>query len=259
MSASFSAYHARETAIPIETAHQGIDTRQTTVPLPLGADEPLRLRRRQGSNSSDMTMVETAVFDFTPPQHAVTSLSDYSSDFDNEPPETMQPQIKGAHFGLPYAQRYKLPHAPLHAAPATIGYKAAATVAAQHSLTRRAGRIQLSLRQTPKLGRAAIKVVDFFQMGKGAGNRPSAEPLAAFGEDHVKRYSQQRSECHRAAVERKSALPYPATTLQNADENPGSFDDCTASGAERSTGVHAILRTVTLQQHRPRLVNIGRS
>ncbi|KAJ2458936.1 hypothetical protein GGF42_001769 [Coemansia sp. RSA 2424] len=250
----------------IEMARRGVYARQTIVPLRPSETEPVRLHRRQGTSSSDDTLVEAAGMDFTPPQHTPIPSNDHWSDFDNAPPEATQLQTKGACFGLPYAQRYnprnwsenmarELPQASMHIAPATVSYKAAPC-----SPTRRAGRIQLSLPQAPKLGRVAIN----------ASNRPSAELPAAVGEDAVRRYSQQQPERHKAALEskpRQTQGQVPSTASPAANQHKplrefGRLQDRSSIGstgsAEHSSSVHAVLRTVGLQQHRPQLVSIVR-
>ncbi|KAJ2346092.1 hypothetical protein GGH92_003756 [Coemansia sp. RSA 2673] len=282
MSASPTSYRARGPGMLIEMARRGIYARRTIVPLLPSAAEPVLLHRRQRTNSSGNTLVEAADFDFTPPQHATASSSNYPGSFDNAPPEMTQHQIKGAFFGLPYAQRYNsrnrsettvhdLPLAFLHIAPATIGYKTA-----QCSPTRRAGRIQLSLRQTPKLGRAAIKVVDFFQArSRNASDRPDTEFPAAFGDDSVKRYSPRLSRWQMADEEHgcraKSEFRHtqaharPAVALQ--DDKPQDSSTRRArnstgstSSAKRSSRVFDILRIAAPPQlHRPQLVTIKRS
>ncbi|KAJ2756660.1 hypothetical protein GGI19_000690 [Coemansia pectinata] len=287
MSASPTSYRARGPGMLIEMARRGIYARQTIVPLPPSAAEPVILHRRQRTSSSDNTLVEAAGFDFTPPQHVTAS----SSDFDNAPPEMTHPHIKGAFFGLPYAQRYNSqnrsettvhdqPLASLHVAPATIGYKAA-----QCAPTRRAGRIQLSLRHTPKLGRAAIKVADFFQArGRNASDRHSTEPSTAFGNDSVKRYSQRLSGWQMAGEEHGCRLnpefrhtQVPARSvialqvaLEDLNERDDKLQDSSTrrarnsigstSSVKRSSRVLEILRIATPPQlHRPQLVTIKRS
>ncbi|KAJ2747203.1 hypothetical protein GGI20_000724 [Coemansia sp. BCRC 34301] len=251
MSASSPTHRARAPAMLMEMARRGINARQTIVPLLPSPTEPVCLRRRQGSNSSDQTLVEAGGFGFTPPQHAATSPSLYSCDFDNAPPETMQPWIKDAHFGLPYAQRYnsqsrpetsvyELPQASLHVAPATIGY-----TAARDNLIRRAGRIRLSLGQPPKLGRVGAKVAECFQIA--ASNRPSVEPPAAFGDDTFRRYGQQQPRWHKAVAKLESE-PCKARNSINSTSN-----------VEHTNRVYAVLCVATLQQHKPRLVTVEHS
>ncbi|KAJ2032635.1 hypothetical protein H4S03_006158 [Coemansia sp. S3946] len=243
---------------------------------------PTSYRARGPGMLIEMARREAVDFDFTPPQHATASSSNYPGSFDNAPPEMTQHQIKGAFFGLPYAQRYNsrnrsettvhdLPLASLHIAPATIGYKTA-----QCSPTRRAGRIQLSLRQTPKLGRAAIKVVDFFQArSRNASDRPDTEFPAAFGDDSVKRYSPRLSRWQMADEEHgcraKSEFRHtqaharPAVALQ--DDKPQDSSTRRArnstgstSSAKRNSRVFDILRIAAPPQlHRPQLVTIKRS
>ncbi|KAJ2816517.1 hypothetical protein GGI24_005699, partial [Coemansia furcata] len=249
MSASPTSYRTRGPGMLIEMARRGIYARQTIVPLLPSTDEPVPIRRCQGTSSSGKTLVEAAGFDFTPPRHDTVSSGVCPSYFDNVPPDMTQQPIKGAFFGLPYAQRYNSrnrsettvhepPLASLHVAPATISYKAG-----QCSSTRCAGRIELSLRHTPKLGRAVIKVADFFQArSRNACNR--AEPPAAFGEDAFRRYSQKLSRwqmagedhgCRQKSEFRHTQVPaLPAVALQaNLEDLSGQDGKGHSSGARR--------------------------
>ncbi|KAJ2700541.1 hypothetical protein H4218_001961 [Coemansia sp. IMI 209128] len=286
MSASPTSYRRRGPGMLIEMARRGIYSRQTIVPLLPSTAESVVFHRRQGTSSSDRTLVEDAGFDFMPPQHATAPPGYYPGDFDNAPPEKTQPLIKGAFFGLPYALRYssrnrsettvhELPIAPLGDTPATISYKAA-----QCSSTRRAGRIQLSLRHAPKLGRAAIKVADFLQARSGnASNR--AEPPAAFGDDSVKRYSPRLSAWQISGEEHggrpkpeprpAQGSPPPAMTLQvtlgdldgkQRDTSTRRLRNSTdsASSAKRDSRILGVLRVAMPPQvHRPQLVTIKRA
>ncbi|KAJ1857060.1 hypothetical protein GGH12_002424 [Coemansia sp. RSA 1822] len=264
-------------------------SRPTIVALPSAPPTPERFRRRSHTSSSGTTLVQDMAFHFDPPSHLPSHADDFDVTlFDNTPPQPFSHDINNAWFGLPYAQRCGTgqsgnTYTRLQRSQ-TVG-----NVLVRRSHIRRAGRVQVDVKRSSTLEKAATKMADLLRFrNRAANNRQPNSPHSTFGSDKVGRYNQPQPQQtfalkqilrapHLSAKHAKHAtMPaavsafaaagmetWPgmhekrAVDVQNfcpADKSSRSSSDRTAN--KGSTNIFCVNGVATLSTHKPQLVTI---
>ncbi|KAJ2154877.1 hypothetical protein J3F82_000789 [Coemansia sp. RSA 637] len=225
-------------------------SRPTIVALPSAPPTLERFRRRSHTSSSGTTLVQDMAYHFDPPSHLPIHADDFDvTQFDNTPPQPFSHDISNAWFGLPYAQRCgtgQLGNTRLQRSQ-TVG-----NVLVRRNHIRRAGRVQVDVKRSSTLEKAATKMADLLRFrNRAANNRQPNSPSSTFGSDQVGRLDQPQPQPQEAfACKKILRAPHHSAKHAKHATMPAAVSVFAAAGMEAWPGVHE-KRAVDVQNFCP--------